>query len=201
MYILFQYKPHNIVYLLFYSFSSLPSTQQVLNICSLFIYLIYLFIFPQKTTEVRVNVQPNANVKRVMASFIPNIQPQLDIYKTHPHIYIYTYIASSYNNLPIQELILAVMGEVKNKFVVIKDHVNGAPTESDFEIRTETVSLSSAAAGAVIVKNLYVSVDPYQLNRMKTQSSSQGASSFAAPILPAQVYSIFYFIFEMIFFF
>ncbi|KAI3443795.1 hypothetical protein Pfo_000460 [Paulownia fortunei] len=76
------------------------------------------------------------------------------------------------------------MEEVKNKFVAIKGHINGAPTESDFEIMTETVSLS-ARTKEVIVKNLYVSVDPYQLNRMKSHSSSHAAINFAAPITPA----------------
>ncbi|KAL7137686.1 hypothetical protein ABFS83_10G109800 [Erythranthe nasuta] len=80
------------------------------------------------------------------------------------------------------------MEEVKNKFIVIKGHINGAPSESDFEIKTETISLSAIRNTSkeyyVIVKNLYVSVDPYQLNRMKAQSSSQSAISFAAPIIP-----------------
>lgn len=74
---------------------------------------------------------------------------------------------------------------MENKFVAIKGHVNGAPSESDFEIRSETVSLSSGKK-EVIVKNLYVSVDPYQLNRMKKQSSSQAAINFASAIAPAQ---------------
>lgn len=77
---------------------------------------------------------------------------------------------------------------IRNKFVTVKSHVNGAPTESDFEIKSETISLSIIGSEIeVIVKNLYVSVDPYQLNRMKIQSSSQAAINFAAAITPGHV--------------
>lgn len=81
------------------------------------------------------------------------------------------------------------MEEVNNKFVAVKGHVNGAPAESDFEIKSETICLSiiKGSEVEVIVKNLYVSVDPYQLNRMKTQSSSQAAISFATAITPGHV--------------
>ncbi|KAK6136400.1 hypothetical protein DH2020_029857 [Rehmannia glutinosa] len=75
------------------------------------------------------------------------------------------------------------MEEVNNNFVAIKGHISGAPTESDFEIKTEKVSLL-ARDGEVIVQNLYVSVDPYQLNRMKNHSSSHAAINFAVPITP-----------------
>ncbi|KAL1532691.1 2-alkenal reductase (NADP(+)-dependent)-like [Salvia divinorum] len=77
------------------------------------------------------------------------------------------------------------MEAVNNKFVAVKGHINGAPAESDFEIKSETIFLSLKGKEVeVIIKNLYVSVDPYQLNRMKTQSSSQAAISFATAITP-----------------
>ncbi|XP_057797930.1 2-alkenal reductase (NADP(+)-dependent)-like [Salvia miltiorrhiza] len=78
------------------------------------------------------------------------------------------------------------MEEVNNKFVTVKGHINGAPSESDFEIKSEMISLSidGGSEVEVIVKNVYVSVDPYQLNRMKKQSSSQAAISFATGITP-----------------
>ncbi|KAL0308632.1 UNVERIFIED_CONTAM: NADP-dependent alkenal double bond reductase P2 [Sesamum radiatum] len=74
-------------------------------------------------------------------------------------------------------------GVKKNKFVCIKHHINGSPEESDFEVKTETIGLS-VGSKEVIVKNLYVSVDPYQLNRMKSHCSSQAAISFATAITP-----------------
>lgn len=69
-----------------------------------------------------------------------------------------------------------------NKYIAITSHVEASPQDSHFEVRTEPFSLSPPAQGDVIIKNLYVSVDPYQLNRMKSFSSSQGASDFAGAI-------------------
>ncbi|KAL3839834.1 hypothetical protein ACJIZ3_024425 [Penstemon smallii] len=79
------------------------------------------------------------------------------------------------------------MEEVKNRFVTIKNHINGAPKESDFEIRTETINYYTESKQLVVVKNMYVSVDPYQLNRMKSHSSSQAAINFSAAITLGQV--------------
>ncbi|XP_009623179.1 NADP-dependent alkenal double bond reductase P2-like [Nicotiana tomentosiformis] len=75
--------------------------------------------------------------------------------------------------------------EIKNKYVAIKSNINGAPEESDFEIKVENLSLIvEPESKEVIVKNLFLSIDPYQINRMKSQSSSQAAISFAAAIIP-----------------
>ncbi|BAT79758.1 hypothetical protein LR48_Vigan04g037400 [Vigna angularis] len=77
--------------------------------------------------------------------------------------------------------------EVKNKYIVIKHHFEDAPKEANFELKTGTIALSVApGSDDIIVKNLYISIDPYQINRMKLSSSSQGTSSFAAPINPGE---------------
>lgn len=77
--------------------------------------------------------------------------------------------------------------EVQNKYVTIKANVNGAPEESDFEIKVENVSLIvESGSKDVVVKNLFVSIDPYHINRMKSQSSSQQAISFATAITPGE---------------
>nr|GMD27771.1 2-alkenal reductase (NADP(+)-dependent) [Ipomoea batatas] len=58
--------------------------------------------------------------------------------------------------------------EVSNKQVIFKNYVSGFPTESDMEIRTTTVKLElPAGSTAVLVKNLYLSCDPYMRTRMK----------------------------------
>ncbi|XP_051131051.1 2-alkenal reductase (NADP(+)-dependent)-like [Andrographis paniculata] len=75
--------------------------------------------------------------------------------------------------------------QLRNRFVALKSHVNGEPTESDFDIKTESIAVA-ARSGEVIVKTLCVSVDPYQLNRMKANCSSQAAIGFAAAIPPGQ---------------
>ncbi|XP_052200526.1 NADPH-dependent oxidoreductase 2-alkenal reductase-like [Diospyros lotus] len=79
------------------------------------------------------------------------------------------------------------MAVITNRYIAIKTHINGAPKESDFDFKTETISLSvEPGSNDVIVKTLYLSIDPYQINRMKTSSSSQKASVFAAAITPGE---------------
>ncbi|KAI5665251.1 hypothetical protein M9H77_24574 [Catharanthus roseus] len=77
-----------------------------------------------------------------------------------------------------------------NRYISIKHPINGAPEESDFEIKSESLSPLPADSmkkkKEVIVKNLYVSIDPYQLNRMKSHSPSQSAINFASPVTIGQ---------------
>ncbi|KAE7998871.1 hypothetical protein FH972_003369 [Carpinus fangiana] len=78
--------------------------------------------------------------------------------------------------------------EVSNRYITIKTHVDGAPKESHFELKTAALLLSAeSGSNDVIVKNLYVSIDPYQINRMKSQSSSQKAISFSVGITPGEI--------------
>nr|GMD90893.1 2-alkenal reductase (NADP(+)-dependent)-like [Ipomoea batatas] len=59
------------------------------------------------------------------------------------------------------------MEEVSNKQVILKHYVTGSPKESDMEIRTTTVKLEvPQGSGGVVVKNLYLSCDPYMRGRM-----------------------------------
>ncbi|KAF9613506.1 hypothetical protein IFM89_008353 [Coptis chinensis] len=77
--------------------------------------------------------------------------------------------------------------EVTNRYATIKHHIDGFPKESDFELKSVTLSLSlEAGSNDVIVKNVYVSIDPYQLNRMKKFSSTQMASVFALSLSPGK---------------
>ncbi|CAN6540817.1 unnamed protein product [Malus baccata var. baccata] len=78
--------------------------------------------------------------------------------------------------------------EVTNRYITIKSPLDdGEPKESDFELNTSPLALSvSPGSIDVIVKNLYVSIDPYQLNRMKSFSSSQKAIGFATAIVPGE---------------
>ncbi|KAK6138699.1 hypothetical protein DH2020_027561 [Rehmannia glutinosa] len=56
-----------------------------------------------------------------------------------------------------------------NKQVVLKHYVTGFPKESDLFLKTATVELKipHGCNGAVLVKNLYLSCDPYLINHMK----------------------------------
>jgi NADPH-dependent curcumin reductase CurA len=60
------------------------------------------------------------------------------------------------------------MGEqVSNKQVVLKDYINGSPKESDMELKTSTITLKvPEGSKAILLKNLYLSCDPYMRNRM-----------------------------------
>ena len=78
--------------------------------------------------------------------------------------------------------------EVTNRYVVIKHIIDGAPQESDFELRTEPLTLSiEPGKDEVIVKNLFLSIDPYQLNRMTSQSCFQQATNIAGALNPGEV--------------
>ena len=78
--------------------------------------------------------------------------------------------------------------EVTNKYIVVKHHIDDAPEESHFELKTGALALSVApGSDDIIVKNLYISIDPYQINRMKSCSPSHGALSASTPISPGEV--------------
>ncbi|KAI3826713.1 hypothetical protein L1987_00765 [Smallanthus sonchifolius] len=66
------------------------------------------------------------------------------------------------------------MEEVRNQQVVLKDYVNGFPKESDMLINdSATINLKlQEGSNVVLVKNLYLSCDPYMRGRM---SKSQGS--------------------------
>ncbi|KAK9151653.1 hypothetical protein Syun_009962 [Stephania yunnanensis] len=69
--------------------------------------------------------------------------------------------------------------------VAIKDHVEGAPEESNFELRTDVITAElTLGSNDVLVKNLYLSIDPYQLNRMKKYNFSHETSNFATLLAP-----------------
>ncbi|XP_071724118.1 NADPH-dependent oxidoreductase 2-alkenal reductase-like [Rutidosis leptorrhynchoides] len=80
------------------------------------------------------------------------------------------------------------MEMVQSKFVTIKTHIEEAPQESMFDIKTQTISTSiQPETNDVIVKCLYLSIDPYQLNRMKSKSSSQNTVADASKITPGMM--------------
>ncbi|GAB4858928.1 hypothetical protein Ancab_010401 [Ancistrocladus abbreviatus] len=56
---------------------------------------------------------------------------------------------------------------ISNKQIVLKDYVNGFPKESDMELKVTKMHLKlPEGSNAVLVKNLYLSCDPYMRNRM-----------------------------------
>ncbi|KAF7116363.1 hypothetical protein RHSIM_RhsimUnG0030600 [Rhododendron simsii] len=66
--------------------------------------------------------------------------------------------------------------EVSNKQVILRDYVSGFPKESDFKVRTSKIRLNAAQGSkSVVVKNLYLSCDPYMRNRMRNSVGSNSA--------------------------
>ena len=61
------------------------------------------------------------------------------------------------------------MAETVSREIRLKNRPVGLPRESDFELAT--VPLPTPGAGEVLVRNLYMSVDPYMRGRMLDQSS------------------------------
>ncbi|CAN6806126.1 unnamed protein product [Brassica oleracea] len=73
-----------------------------------------------------------------------------------------------------------------NKQVILRDYVSGFPKESDFEITTTNFELRlPEGSNSVLVKNLYLSCDPYMRSRMGTPSAFALAQAFTPgkPIL------------------
>ncbi len=57
--------------------------------------------------------------------------------------------------------------EVRNKKVIFRDYVSGFPKESDMQVRTGTLKLKlPEESNGILVKNLYLSCDPYMRLRM-----------------------------------
>ncbi|XP_028792586.1 2-alkenal reductase (NADP(+)-dependent) isoform X2 [Neltuma alba] len=77
-------------------------------------------------------------------------------------------------------------GEVRNKQVLLKDFVSGFPNESDMPFTTSSVSLKLPEGSSdVLVKNLYLSCDPYMRNRMSKPLRPSYVDSFqpGSPII------------------
>ncbi|OWM72288.1 hypothetical protein CDL15_Pgr018173 [Punica granatum] len=75
------------------------------------------------------------------------------------------------------------MATVKNKQVVLKRYVEGTPKETDMEVQQSSRSGLTAPKGssAFLVKNLFLSCDPYMFRRMR-----QYYGSYIPPFVPGQ---------------
>ncbi|PRQ46090.1 putative oxidoreductase [Rosa chinensis] len=76
------------------------------------------------------------------------------------------------------------MAEMKNKQVILKEYVAaGLPKESDMAVVTTTTKLKLPEGSAgVLVKNLYLSCDPYMRSRMTKRDSA----SYVDPFNPGE---------------
>ncbi|KAJ4723845.1 2-alkenal reductase (NADP(+)-dependent) [Melia azedarach] len=68
---------------------------------------------------------------------------------------------------------------VTNKQVIFKNFVEGFPKETDMYVKTSSISLSvEEGSNAVLVKNLYLSCDPYMRTQMTLIEDPTDLSSF-----------------------
>ncbi|KAM6586163.1 hypothetical protein CsatB_013165 [Cannabis sativa] len=75
------------------------------------------------------------------------------------------------------------MAEVKNKQVLLKDYVRGFPKESDMAITSSTLKLKlPQSSKGVLLKNLYLSCDPYMRGRMSQRESYVDSFNPGSPI-------------------
>ncbi|KAK6914443.1 Oxidoreductase, N-terminal domain, partial [Dillenia turbinata] len=74
--------------------------------------------------------------------------------------------------------------QVRNKQVILKHHVTGFPKESDMEVKEGIISLKlPEGSEAILVKNLYLSCDPY----MRLRMDPRGEPGTCDPYPPSSV--------------
>ena len=73
------------------------------------------------------------------------------------------------------------MAQVSNKQVILKDYVSGFPKESDMNIvdSTITLKLPEGSKDVVLLKNLYLSCDPYMRTLMSNPQGSLNPRSYS----------------------
>ncbi|KAK9928981.1 hypothetical protein M0R45_026092 [Rubus argutus] len=68
---------------------------------------------------------------------------------------------------------------MRNKQVILRDYVTGFPKESDMELTTTTTTLKlPQGSTGVLVKNLYLSCDPYMRGRMTRRETASYVDTF-----------------------
>lgn len=71
---------------------------------------------------------------------------------------------------------------VENKRIIFKGYIDGIPKETDMEVKSGGGKMAARGSGGVVVKNLYLSCDPYMRGRMR-----QFYDSYIPPFLPGSV--------------
>ncbi|KAA8532164.1 hypothetical protein F0562_006694 [Nyssa sinensis] len=80
--------------------------------------------------------------------------------------------------------------EVSNKQIILRDYVSGFPKESDMFVKTSTILLKvPEGSEAVLLKNLYLSCDPYLRNRMK-KAEEGGYDDSITPSSPVSGFGV-----------
>lgn len=73
--------------------------------------------------------------------------------------------------------------EVENKQILFKNYIDGLPKETDMQLNLSKIHLTQPLpSSSLLVKNLYLSCDPYMRGRMRDFHGS-----YIPPFLPSQV--------------
>lgn len=74
--------------------------------------------------------------------------------------------------------------QTQNKQIIFKNYIEGrSPIETDMELKISQLKLHAPkGSGAVLVKNLYLSCDPYMRGRMR-----EYYDSYIPPFVPGSV--------------
>lgn len=71
---------------------------------------------------------------------------------------------------------------VENKQVILKGYIEATPKETDLEVKVSHIEIDPPkGSGAILVKNLYLSCDPYMRGRMRDFHGS-----YVPPFVPGQ---------------
>ncbi|CAL0305978.1 unnamed protein product [Lupinus luteus] len=83
------------------------------------------------------------------------------------------------------------MAEVKNKQVILRDYVTGFPKESDLNIVESTITLNlPEGSNDVLLKNLYLSCDPYMRILMNKDLPPELSTRSYSPGSPIRGYGV-----------
>ena len=87
--------------------------------------------------------------------------------------------------------------EVRNKQVILKDYVSGFPKESDMQVINGTIKLKlQEGSHGIVVKNLYLSCDPYMRSRMTRVEGPNVFTSYTpGSVSTLSLLSWFYFLY------
>ncbi|XP_028770617.1 2-alkenal reductase (NADP(+)-dependent) isoform X1 [Neltuma alba] len=74
------------------------------------------------------------------------------------------------------------MANIENRQVIFKNFIDRAPQDTDLELKVSKIELRApSGSGALLVKNLYLSCDPYMRGRMRDFHES-----YIPPFVPGQ---------------
>ena len=88
------------------------------------------------------------------------------------------------------------MAEVRNKQEILKNHVTGFPKESDMELVDSSIKLEiPEGSNEVLLKNLYLSCDPYMRLKMTKSDASGIFASYAPGVVSLRLQNYYFFFF------